>query len=188
VFTATAYLRYIADHPWIIALVLIAFGIITTFRGMEFFNWVVSVLTGGIAFTASMLLFSAFGMVDYLDPVAAEGSLVMSVLSIVLAIIIAAFVGYFFYNFADEIGVLTIGGIGGFFIGVTLYNTALFWSDNFYVLLTVTLVSILFFASLAFKYKDEIMIYGTALIGSYSFIRGVSLFAGHFPSEILTYS
>jgi hypothetical protein len=41
------------------------------------------------------------------------------------------------------------------------------------------------FGYLTFVLFERVLIFGTALIGSYSFIRGISMFAGHFPSEIV---
>jgi len=154
VFTATAYLRYVADHPWIIACLLLVFGAITTFRGKEFFNWVVAILCGGLSFMGSMLIFSLLGMADYLDPMVDDGSLSLTILSFVLSSLIAIVVGYLLYNYADEIGVLALGIIGGIFIGVTLYNTILFWTESFSVLVIVTVLSSAAFAYYAFKLKD----------------------------------
>ena len=36
---------------------------------------------------------------------------------------------------------------------------------------------------MAFFLKEVIIIFATSFIGSYAFIRGISLFAGYFPSE-----
>ena len=41
--------------------------------------------------------------------------------------------------------------------------------------------------SLAYKFDRHLVIYLTAFIGAYSFVRGISMFAGHFPNEILLY-
>ena len=45
------------------------------------------------------------------------------------------------------------------------------------------LVSIGILILITFKLKKEIVIIGTSFIGAYIFIRGISLFAGHFPDE-----
>ena len=36
---------------------------------------------------------------------------------------------------------------------------------------------------MAYFIRDYIIIFATSFIGAYAFIRGISLFAGHFPSE-----
>lgn len=48
----------------------------------------------------------------------------------------------------------------------------------------VVVVSIIVLIAIAFFFKKFIVIFGTSLIGSYCFIRGISLFAGHFPDEM----
>ncbi len=39
------------------------------------------------------------------------------------------------------------------------------------------------FAALSFKIYDFILIGSTSMIGSYLFIRGISLYAGGYPNE-----
>ncbi len=55
---------------------------------------------------------------------------------------------------------------------------------SIYLTLALTIGFALLMAFLAFKFYDHIVILTTALIGSYSFIRGLSIFIGKFPSEI----
>jgi hypothetical protein len=37
--------------------------------------------------------------------------------------------------------------------------------------------------ALSWKYAKAVVLFSTSLIGSYSFMRGISYFAGGFPSE-----
>jgi len=41
---------------------------------------------------------------------------------------------------------------------------------------------------LSWKFEQQALIFGTAFMGSYSFIRGVSVFAGGFPNEMTLFS
>ncbi len=43
------------------------------------------------------------------------------------------------------------------------------------------------FGLLAYKYDKHILIYLTGFLGAYIFVRGVSIFAGHFPNEFVLY-
>lgn len=43
-------------------------------------------------------------------------------------------------------------------------------------------------AVLSFKYYDHIVIFSTAFIGAYGVCRGISLFAGYFPTETDIYN
>jgi len=62
---------------------------------------------------------------------------------------------------------------------------AFHWTNNIYVMVGLAVGFALILGVLSFKMFDKILIFGTALLGSYAFIRGISLFAGHFPNEIL---
>ncbi len=66
-FSATAWLRWIAEHPWVIGVALILFGLLSTFKGKELFQLTVGILGAGLTFLFMMLLFSIWGALDYLD-------------------------------------------------------------------------------------------------------------------------
>lgn len=51
----------------------------------------------------------------------------------------------------------------------------------------VTITTTIIGAALANKFKDDIVIISTALIGSYAFVRGLSLLIGGFPNEFTLY-
>ena len=82
-----------------------------------------------------------------------------------------------------HIGAAIIGAIGGFFIGVALYNLLFFYAKSTFLLTTLSVLGSIVMAFLSLRYYDNIVIFGTALVGSYSFVRGCSLFIGNFPNE-----
>jgi hypothetical protein len=166
-----------------LAVFFIIFGGITTFKGRKFFNIIIAVLGGGLAFLISMLTFSLYGMTDYLDKYEDGGSIGLTILAFVLALAIGALVGFLLFLWAFKVGVLVLGVIVGGFLGVLLYNTILFKTENVYILYACVFVLAALGGWLSSKYHDHIMIFGTSFIGSYIFIRGISLFAGHYPSE-----
>lgn len=101
VFTATAWVIYVSNHPWIMAIVLIVLGYFTAFKGRKFFNLLVAVIGGFLAFVASMMMFSAFGMLNYLDPIyEGDSSAGMAALAFILAIAVAGIVGALLFHFA----------------------------------------------------------------------------------------
>ena len=83
-----------------------------------------------------------------------------------------------------QIGAAIIGAIAGSFIAVAVYNLFFFSTENKALLTALTVIFSLLIAGLSFRYFEKIVIYSTSFIGAYSFIRGVSLFAGSYPSEI----
>jgi len=86
-----------------------------------------------------------------------------------------------------KIGAAIIGAIAGGFIAAALYNLFFFYSDSSVLFWVMVGLSALIMAYLSKRYYDKIVIFGTAFIGSYSFFRGISLFAGYFPSEYEVY-
>ncbi len=43
-------------------------------------------------------------------------------------------------------------------------------------------------ALLAYQFFDEIVVFGTALVGAYIHVRGISVFGGHYPNEVMLFS
>lgn len=83
-----------------------------------------------------------------------------------------------------NIGAAILGAIGGFFIGVAAYNLLFFYTSSEFFLTTLSILGSIIMAFLSFRHYDNIVIFGTAFVGAYSFTRGVSLFLGNFPNEI----
>lgn len=108
----------------------------------------------------------------------------MTVVAFILGIAGGIGVGLLFYKL-ERVGAAILAGAFGFFIGSTLYNLALFWAYNVYVYFIFSIIIALLFAFLAFRYFTSILIWGTAFFGAYVLVRGISMFAGHFPSEVL---
>jgi len=125
-------------------------------------------------------------MFELLDAVKAktEDNMALNYTSFVVSLIIAVFVGFILKKML-QIGAAILGGVGGFFIGVAIYKLLLFFTNSNAVLLVIAIFSSLFMAFLSFRFYDKIVIFGTSFIGSYAFVRGISLFLGYFPSEIM---
>ena len=162
---------------------MIVVGAIVAFYGRKFFRWTVSVVGGFLTFLAAMLFFSVVGMVDYLEG-NEQASLGLTILSFFLAIGAGAGAGALLYKYW-RVGATLLAAAAGFFAGITVYQFAFHWTNNLYLMLGLAIGLALVLAALSFKIFHKVLIFGTSLIGSYSFIRGISLFAGHFPNEIL---
>ena len=79
-----------------------------------------------------------------------------------------------------------IGGLlGGILYGLIAYAQTL--SYPFLVLLLTILFSAIIGGILSVKYFDYAIIVGSAIGGSYLFIRGISLFEGGYPNEVKLY-
>jgi hypothetical protein len=106
--------------------------------------------------------------------------------SYVVSLCIGVFVGYILKRML-KIGAFFMGGFGGIFLALTMNQVIFFWVEGqASVIIFWTLAFILggYLAYLSIEYYDKIIIMGTAVIGAYSVVRGVSLFfPGTFPNE-----
>jgi hypothetical protein len=80
------------------------------------------------------------------------------------------------------------GIVSGFALGFSLYTFVLV---NFYaswVLMgCMAFFGAVIFGFLAYKFDKHILVYLTSFLGAYIFIRGTSIFFGHFPNEFVLY-
>lgn len=186
IFSATSWVRFLTSHPWIMGTLCIAMGLIVAFYGRAVFPWVVAIIGGFVAFSMVMLLCSVLGMLQSIEG-GGRGNAALTVVSFVISIAAGLALAYFLFR-ALTLGAAFLAAIGGFFIGFTLYNLVLEWSNSLMLLIILTFGLAILMAYLAVKFFDEIVVFGTALIGSYVFVRGISVFAGHYPNEIMMFS
>lgn len=188
-FSATAIIRYLSAHPTLIGLLLIGFGVLSTFWGKSLFDYTVGLLSGGVVFMLSLLAMSMFEMLEYLTEEDNDEELYLTIIAFVVSLLLGFLVGYFMYRSGSYFGVITIGTIAGFFLGMQLYNLLFFETHKLWVLIVIVITSISVCAYASARYSKKIMYFGTSFIGAYSLVRGVSLFLGHFPvNEALLYS
>jgi hypothetical protein len=83
-----------------------------------------------------------------------------------------------------HIGAAILGAIGGFFIGIAVYQFLFFFTESQILLTSLSVIGSIGMAVMSFRNYDNIVIFGTAFIGSYAFTRGISLFLLNFPNEI----
>jgi hypothetical protein len=180
-FSTTAWVSFLSDHPYILGGVLLIFGAIVTFYGRKFFQYTIAAVGILLGFLTTMLLFSIMGMLSGLE--SGKDSLWMTILSFLVAIIVALFLGFVMYK-TIKFGAMLLGAISGGLIGATFYNLAFYAAESFYLFVfTVAFLGIVG-AFLAYRYFDQIVILSTALIGSYCFIRGIAVYAGGWPNEM----
>ena len=99
--------------------------------------------------------------------------------------IIGCSLGVFVFQYHDKVLAFLVGGLGGFLLGEFLFNLfgSLIPLNSILVNILFVVVCIIVAMIVAYFLRDAIIIGFTAFIGSYSLIRGISLFAGYFPSE-----
>ena len=83
-------------------------------------------------------------------------------------------------------GIAVAAGWGGVVLALILYNSFVYKIDNshkvvFWIFLVLMAVVC---AALSFKFCWPAVIIATSIAGAYSFIRGISVMAGGYPSEL----
>jgi len=180
---------FIDKYPWVLAIFLLVVGPVICFFGKRFVPWVIAVIGGIVGAVIVLSLCSAMGMLDYIDPTktADDASVFWVVLAFFLSLAAGILIGWLLKKFI-VIGLLAVAFVGGFAAGGLLYNLVFVGWANSTVLLAILTFGLGAGALVAaFFFRILIIIVVTSLIGSYFTIRGISLFAGGFPSEITLY-
>lgn len=84
----------------------------------------------------------------------------------------------------SRLGAAILAGWGGLCGGLILNETLLFRAEMEWLFWTSIVLCTLSAAILAFFIMDEVVIVSTVLLGSYSLVRGVSAYAGHYYNEV----
>lgn len=169
--------KFVNDYVGFFALALIAFGAFNCLLGHKLAK-----------FTAFLL--ALFGVVvvvlffsQYILPSGCDEWVIWVIL--IIGIILGCTAGYFVFKYHEKILTFLVGGLGGFLLGEFLFNlfgNAINGNGTLIHILFIV-ISIVACIILAYFLKSFIIILATSFIGSYALIRGISLFAGHFPSE-----
>jgi Domain of unknown function (DUF4203) len=182
VFSVSGFARFFMSELVLLGLIAVPLGLIITFYGRKFFPVTVFALGGVAGFGITMLLFSMLSMLSSVQTKSNQLDFMGSLISYVASIAIGVFVGFILQRML-KIGAAIIGAIGGYFIGLTLASLLLSWTGSEIVLNAAPILVAVGMAYLSTRYYDSIVIFSTAVLGSYIFVRGFSLFVGSFPPE-----
>ena len=169
--------KFINDYVAFFALALIVFGFFNCILGKKFAK-ITSFLITLFSVTIFVLIFS-----QYILPSGCAQWIIWVMLA--LGIILGSTAGYYVFNNHEKFLSLLVGGVAGFFLGEFLFN--LFGnaiSGNLTVIhILFEVICMIAIIILSYFIKNFIIIFATSFIGAYTLIRGISLFAGGFPSE-----
>lgn len=169
--------KFIQDYKVIFVIILMAFGAFNCVFGKKLVKFTtVSIIV--LIVTLLVLIFS-----QYILPSGCAEWIIWVMLAV--GLILGGTAGYFVWVYNEKVIAFVCGGVAGFFVGQFLFS--LFGnriSANGMVIYWVFIgVSIIVLTIMAWCFKKLIIIFTTSFIGSYCFIRGISLFAGGFPDE-----
>lgn len=136
-----------------------------------------------------MLLASVLGFLVALEKGgnSTGGEIALCVVSFIVAAGAGALAGFLIHTIR-RIGLMLLGATAGFFIGFLLYTFVFAqWLQHVALLATLCFLGATILGYLTYKYDKLLIVYLTAFLGAYSFIRGISMFAGKYPNEIFLY-
>lgn len=182
VFSLLTYSEFLLARPYVLAPLLLMFGVIVTLVGRRFFAWTIGFIGFLIGFGITMLLFSMLQMFDSIEGPQKTDHVLFDFASILVSLTIGLFLGFIQMRML-KLGASILGAVGSFFIGMTLYQLLLFFTKSYILLMIISISFAILGFILSFRFYDKIVIFGTAFIGAYSLVRGASLIFGHYPNE-----
>lgn len=175
VYSLNALWSWLNKYYWLWGAMLIVMGFFLGLFGQKLFSATLFMIGTLVTVCLIWLLFYSTFMSD-----STEGWVAWVVLG---CSILLGLVGGFVLYKCQRLGASVIGGWGGFLLGIVFVTTVL-WSASSEVAFWIISISFaLIAAALAFVFYYHAVILSTSFVGSYFFIRGISLYAGGFPNE-----
>lgn len=188
-FQATAITQWLSTHGWVLAIILIAFGGLTTFFGGAYIPWVIAIVAGFLVFSIVLLLGSVTGGLNALQSGSnpTGGAIALAIFVFVLALGLGVLAGWFIYKI-ERVGITLLGAAAGFLGGFLLYTFVFIqWLQSSILLGVLAGLGAIILGYLTWKFQRLLVVYLSAFIGAYAFVRGISIFGGHYPSEVELY-
>ena len=175
---------FIYGQKIVFGIILILIGPPVAFFGSRWFKYVSSLFGGFSACVIAAFTFQDMGILN------TDNGLWMGLLgSVIIGFIAGAIIAKWII-----LGSISIGLTFGSFVGLVMWAFVSFWIMEFwepFKSYIPSLITTLFFAAifvyLAIKEPKKTIMYGTSLIGSYTFMRGWSLILGGYAGERIMY-
>jgi len=173
VFSLSQVSRFFYKYSYLFGAVLIAAGFFLAFFGNKFVNVVI--------FLVSSFALIMIGSVLFINLALEKVDKEWVVWTAFVVIALASFgVGILLVKYR-KYGIGLFAGWGGVMIGFVVTTT--FAVANVYAYYAILVGGAIGMFLIAIKVEKTAIILLTAFIGAYSFVRGISLYAGGFPSE-----
>jgi len=166
---------FMEEYNIVFAVAAILLGIFLIFFGLKLLRPTLFIF--GFLSTVGILLLLFYGAILPADHALWVGWVVLGG-----SCILGLLVGYLTSKIA-KIGLFLLGAWLGYVVGLILYGAFLYTINSQVTLWVTVSVLALVFGGLSFLVYEHAVIFGTSIVGSYMFIRGISLLAGGFPNE-----
>jgi Domain of unknown function (DUF4203) len=183
-FSSTAIVAFLHEYPWALGLLMIVFGSVVNFFGRKFFQWTLAALGFFFGSLSSLLLLSLAGLLDGLNN--SNKPLWLAIVCIIICIGLGVLCGWLLFR-TWMVGACLLGATAGAFGAIMIYQTIFAATESFWIMFAFVILGTGLGVLATYKYFDMLVIVATSFIGAYAFIRGISMFAGGFPNEIVTF-
>lgn len=168
-----AFNQFINKYYYLWGAALIVLGVIVGFFGNRFVNLVIFLTF----FFASFCILGSVFFYMFMDKIEKDWAKWAAAAGI---LVVSGGLGYFILRLRKW-AVALVSAWGGVLLGFILTSTFVISTEWLYWVVLVACAVVAFF--LALKTQNTVMMITTGFVGSYSMVRGVSLYVGGFPSE-----
>lgn len=174
-----AFSSFTQKYPWAFGIIMIIGGPIIALFGQRFFPWVIAGIVSIVILMGAIVSSDVLGF---------HNTNMSLGISIGVAALISIFVGWLVMK-TVWVAVGILGLIGGFFLGSLIYTMflAAFATGALWAMVTFSTLCAVGGGFLSFRFAKQTVRFFTSLIGSYSFMRGLSYFFGGYPGESIIF-
>ena len=170
-FDMNGVISFMMDHKYAWGAVFVLIGVIVNFFGRKAIKPTIFLITTIlVSFFLMLLIYSIF------SDDSRENWVDWTVLGV--SLLIGAVLGFILTKFIG-IGIGVLGGFGGVSLGLLITSTFQFQEEYMFWIIVIGCAAVFGLASL--KFKDELMIFSTAILGSFLIVRGIGYYAGGYP-------
>jgi len=168
--------KFLSEYWYIWGAVLIILGLFIAFFGNVFVKIIIFIVVTCVVWgLGSWLVFGVLESKDKSVSTAIQWTIVSCML--VLGLIIGAL-----FAWCKRFGIALLGCAGGVILGLFIVTVTTIANEAAYISIIVACGIVC--GLITYWLEPYIIMFSTSFIGAYAFIRGISVYAGKFPSEV----
>jgi len=180
-FSIYNFYKFIHDNKIIFLIVLLVMGIILCFFGKKFIYATIFIFSALISF--AVIFMFVFNVVL---PKGIEVDQTVLTIVFIISFIPGIGIGFLIIKYQHFLLACILGGVSGFFLSIFVYDLILNhfnFANKLYLKIIVYVVVILICIGIGYLSIEHLKIIATSFVGSYSLLRGPTLFLDKFPNE-----
>ena len=180
-FSVYNFWKLIHNNKVIFFIILFAIGIVLCFFGKKFIYVTIFIFSSIIS--VSVIFMFVFNVVL---PKGTEADQTVLTIVFIISFIPGIAIGILIIKYQHLLLACILGGVGGFFLSIFVYDLILnHWDEanKLYLKIIVYVVVIAICIGIGYLTIEHLKIITTSFVGSYSLVRGPTLFLDKFPNE-----